>query len=52
MILMDATFGVCRLKVCADYTFLQHIQKSLDAQNGRSFVLWPHGVLFRDSEGK
>ena len=35
---------------CADYAFQQHIQKSLDAQNGRSISLWPHGVLFRDSE--
>jgi type I restriction enzyme M protein len=35
---------------CADYAFQQHIQKSLDAKNGRSICLWPHGVLFRDSE--
>lgn len=35
---------------CADYAFLQHIQKSLDKKNGRSIVLWPYGVLFRDSE--
>ena len=35
---------------CADYAFQQHIQKSLDARNGRSISLWPHGVLFRDSE--
>lgn len=35
---------------CADYAFQQHIQKSLDEKNGRSVVLWPHGVLFRDSE--
>ncbi len=35
---------------CADYAFQQHIHKSLDTQNGRSIVLWPHGVLFRDSE--
>ncbi len=34
----------------ADYAFQQHIIKSLDAKNGRSVVLWPHGVLFRDSE--
>ena len=37
---------------CADYAFQQHIQKSLDAQNGRSISLWPHGVLFRDSEAE
>ncbi|WP_339880600.1 class I SAM-dependent DNA methyltransferase [uncultured Algoriphagus sp.] len=35
---------------CADYAFQQHIQKSLDSTNGRSCVLWPYGVLFRDSE--
>jgi type I restriction enzyme M protein len=35
---------------CADYAFQQHIQKSLDAKNGRSISLWPHGVLFRDKE--
>lgn len=35
---------------CADYAFQQHIQKSLDEKNGRSISLWPHGVLFRDSE--
>jgi type I restriction enzyme M protein len=35
---------------CADYAFQQHIQKSLDVENGRSCVLWPYGVLFRDSE--
>lgn len=37
-------------KGCADYAFQQHIIKSLDSQNGRSIVLWPHGVLFRDAE--
>ena len=35
---------------CADYAFQQHIQKSLDAENGRSVSLWPHGVLFREKE--
>ncbi len=35
---------------CADYAFQQHIQKSLDEENGRSISLWPHGVLFRDAE--
>jgi type I restriction enzyme M protein len=35
---------------CADYAFQQHIHKSLDAKNGRCVVLWPHGILFRDSE--
>jgi len=35
---------------CADYAFQQHIQKSLNDKNGRSVVLWPYGVLFRDSE--
>jgi type I restriction enzyme M protein len=37
---------------CADYAFEQHILKSLDKNNGRSVVLWPHGVLFRDQEKK
>jgi type I restriction enzyme M protein len=37
---------------CADYAFQQHIQKSLDTRNGRSISLWPHGVLFRDSEAE
>ncbi|OSZ79660.1 DNA methyltransferase [Chitinophagaceae bacterium IBVUCB1] len=35
---------------CADYAFQQHIHKSLDRKNGRSVVLWPHGILFRDAE--
>jgi len=34
----------------ADYAFQQHIQKSLDKDNGRSITLWPHGILFRDAE--
>lgn len=37
---------------CADFAFQQHIQKSLDPDNGRSISLWPHGILFRDSEAK
>ncbi|WP_154222311.1 type I restriction-modification system subunit M [Marinicella rhabdoformis] len=37
---------------CADYAFQQHIQKSLDENNGRSISLWPHGVLFRDAEAE
>jgi type I restriction enzyme M protein len=36
----------------ADYAFQQHIQKSMDKTNGRSIVLWPHGVLFRDAEAE
>lgn len=36
---------------CADYAFQQHIMKSLNPETGRSVVLWPHGVLFRDAEG-
>lgn len=35
---------------CADYAFEQHILKSLDLKHGRSIVLWPHGILFRDTE--
>lgn len=37
---------------CADYAFQQHIQKSLNDDNGRSISLWPHGILFRDSESE
>jgi len=37
---------------CADYAFQQHIQTSLDSDNGRSISLWPHGVLYRDSEAE
>ena len=39
-------------KKCADYAFQQHIQNSLDVKNGRSITLWPHGILFRDSESE
>lgn len=35
---------------CADYAFQQHIMKSLKENTGRSVVLYPHGVLFRDAE--
>lgn len=35
---------------CADYAFFQHIVKSLNTKTGRVAMLWPHGVLFRDSE--
>ncbi|TXS90880.1 SAM-dependent DNA methyltransferase [Parahaliea maris] len=35
---------------CADYAFEQHIHKSMDTKNGRCVQLWPHGILFRDSE--
>lgn len=35
---------------CADYAFEQHIQKSLDKDNGRSISLWPQGLLDRNSE--
>ena len=34
----------------ADYAFVQHILKSLDAQTGRCAILLPHGVLFRNEE--
>ncbi|HEX5001555.1 MAG TPA: class I SAM-dependent DNA methyltransferase [Bacteroidia bacterium] len=37
---------------CADYAFQQHIMKSLNPVTGRSVVLWPHGVLFRDAENE
>jgi type I restriction enzyme M protein len=35
---------------CADYAFYTHIIKSLNPKKGRAAMLWPHGVLFRDSE--
>jgi len=35
---------------CADYAFYTHIIKSLNPETGRAAMLWPHGVLFRDSE--
>lgn len=35
---------------CADYAFQQHIHKSLNLDNGRFAILWPHGILFRDAE--
>lgn len=35
---------------CADYAFFQHIICSLKENSGRCAILWPHGVLFRDSE--
>jgi type I restriction enzyme M protein len=35
---------------CADYAFQQHILQSLDRENGRCVVLWPHGILFKDQD--
>lgn len=34
----------------ADYAFFQHIICSLKEETGRCAILWPHGILFRDSE--
>jgi type I restriction enzyme M protein len=34
----------------ADYAFFQHILKSMDSKSGRCAILFPHGVLFRDTE--
>ena len=34
----------------ADYAFIQHILASMDEKNGRSAILLPHGVLFREEE--
>tara|TARA_B100000902_G_scaffold276603_1_gene262378 strand:- start:396 stop:1901 length:1506 start_codon:yes stop_codon:yes gene_type:complete len=34
----------------ADYAFFQHILASLDKNNGRCAILFPHGVLFRNEE--
>jgi type I restriction enzyme M protein len=36
----------------ADYTFFQHILKSMDPIKGRCAILFPHGVLFREDEQK
>jgi type I restriction enzyme M protein len=36
----------------ADYAFQQHIMKSLNPTTGRCAVLWPHGILFRDTESE
>lgn len=36
----------------ADYTFFQHILKSLDPKTGRCAILFPHGVLFRKEEAE
>ncbi|WP_338421225.1 class I SAM-dependent DNA methyltransferase [Nostoc parmelioides] len=36
----------------ADYTFFQHILKSLDPATGRCAILFPHGVLFRKEEAE
>ncbi len=35
---------------CADYAFFQHIICSMKEDTGRCAILWPHGILFRDSE--
>jgi type I restriction enzyme M protein len=35
---------------CADYAFFQHIICSLKKNTGRCAILWPHGILFRESE--
>lgn len=37
---------------CADYAFQQHIHKSMDRENGRCAILWPHGILFRYAEAE
>ena len=34
----------------ADYAFFQHIAKSMNPENGRAAILFPHGVLFRKEE--
>jgi type I restriction enzyme M protein len=36
----------------ADYAFFQHILASMDAETGRSAILFPHGVLFRKEEAE
>ena len=37
---------------CADYAFWQHIIASMKPDTGRCAILFPHGVLFRDSESE
>lgn len=37
---------------CADYAFFQHIICSMKEDTGRCGILYPHGVLERDSEQK
>lgn len=34
----------------ADYAFFQHILKSMNSENGRCAILFPHGVLSRNDE--
>ena len=34
----------------ADYAFFQHILASMDENNGRCAILFPHGILGRDEE--
>lgn len=34
----------------ADFAFFQHILKSMDPDNGRCAILFPHGILFRREE--
>lgn len=36
----------------ADYAFFQHIIASLKENTGRTAILYPHGVLFRDIESE
>lgn len=36
----------------ADYAFIQHITKSLDARTGRAAILLPHGILTRFAEAE
>ena len=42
----STTAGLCRLCVSAAHT------KEFKYINGRSISLWPHGILFRDSEAE
>jgi len=34
----------------ADFAFFQHILKSMNSNNGRCAILFPHGILFRKEE--
>ena len=49
MIHMEEIFGVRLHKVVQIMHFSSTLLKA-HKNNGRSIVLWPYGVLFRDSE--
>lgn len=40
----------CPTDSCADFAWLQHMVKSMDAQNGRCAIILPQGVLFHSGK--